>query len=483
MPKAIRLVGVLTIICVVSALSLSYVFNEIAGPIIDEREKEAAVGMLRDLVPDADDFEIVTDDNDRIIYYEIIKGGRVAYVAIPIESSGFGGPVRLILVADMDGNIEAVSVLNHSETPGYGDRIETEPEFLEQYISKNLIESSFTMGTDITALAGATVTSDAANRAVQRGAEYFMLNFMEGMEDELLEREREEIFAILNEVRPDADEFGYEIEGGQHLYYTIMKEGNVVSYALVSEGRGLNGPVQLLTIVDEDGVIEEIAVVSIVDTPGYGDRVETEPEFLDQFKGMSLTDDRFEIDDTIDKIVGATITSMGAAESIRNAASKWIELFIEGSAAAKPSEEDDPDKIAILREYFSEEYTFENCPAGSGALYAAILDNEVRTYAIFSSKRGLQSDIEVLLFADLTGIIKNVVILSQNDTPSYGDRILEEDWFTDQYIGKSLNESVFNPGDDIDVLSGATVTSTAANDAVIASADTFKSCIQKGAGQ
>lgn len=180
MTNPLKLIGVLTIICIVSALSLSYVHNEITAPIIAERAKQKAVEVLKDLVTGADDFEIILDEDGNIAHYEVIIGGEVALVAMPTEATGFAAAVKLIVVTDMEGIITAVSVASQSETPGYGDRIINEPEFIEQFEGMSLLESEFAFGSDIDILVGATVTCDAVVTALKRASVYFVKNFVEG---------------------------------------------------------------------------------------------------------------------------------------------------------------------------------------------------------------------------------------------------------------------------------------------------------------
>jgi electron transport complex protein RnfG len=486
MPKAVKLIGVLTIICVISALSLAYVHNEVTGPIITEREKEQSAGMLREIIPDADDFEIITDENENTLYFEIIKDGKVAYVAIPAESSGFGGPVRLIIVSDMEGIIAGVLVLGQSETPGYGDRIITEPEFLEQYKSLSLVDSDFIMGTDIDALAGATVTSEASNRAVRNAAQFFMLNFMEGMEEELLERERDEVFSMLEELRPDADDFGYELEGDEYLYFTVLTNGEIDAIALITEGQGLNGPVQILTLIDNDGIISNTKVASQVDTPGYGDRIIDEPEFMQQFHGKDLVNDSFEVGDTIDVLAGATVTSTGATEAIQNAAIKYSELFGDGSienGVSVPEDVDDSELLEIIESRAENASDFIRNEVDKGIYYQLMRGSELIGFAFITSEKGMASDIEMLTITDLGGFILDLVVIDQNDTPGFGEKIIEEEWFLEQYIGMCLADSTFDIDGEIDVVAGSTITSTAANSAVIYAGEIYIEHAQEGVGQ
>ncbi|MFP4456283.1 MAG: FMN-binding protein [Clostridia bacterium] len=500
MGKALRLVGVLTVICVISALLLSYVYNDVAAPAIAAREKEEAISVVKEIVPDADDYEIVQDDNGKIKHYEVIVDGKVEQVAIPAEATGFAGPVKLLVVTDMDGKITGVSVAGQSETPGYGDKILTEPWFIEQFEGMSLIENEFVVGSDIDALAGATVTSGAAGRAVQNAAEYFMVNFMEGMEEELAEQERQDAYDSMKELLPDADDFDYvSNEDGETLYYTALQEGEVYAYGFITESKGLNGPVVILTVTDTEGVIIDNKVISQVDTPDYGDRIIDEPEFMEQFIDMSLSEDTFAIGDTIDGLSGATVTSTGATKAVANAANIWEEHLGDGTSAnqengvseeesteegsTKEDSEEDYDISSLMDEHLEQISEYEKEKVDEGTYYLAKSDDQTQAIGILTKAEGMQSDIVMLTITDIDGNVIDLVVVDQDDTPSLGDQIITEEWFTDQYQGLSLVDCSFEVGSDIDVIASVTITSEAANEAVIKASEIFKDYIMEGAGQ
>ncbi len=492
MAKALRLVVVLTTICVISALSLSYVYNDIAAPAIAAREKEEAISTVKEIVPDADDYEIIQDENGSIKHYEVIVDGELNQVAIPTEATGFGGPVKLLVVTDMDGIITGVKVTGQSETPGYGDKIVTEDWFVEQFIDMSLLEDQFVVGSDIDALAGATVTSGAAGRAVQNAAEYFMVNFMEGMEEQLAEEERQAAYDNMKELLPDADNFDYvSNDSGETIYYTALQDGEVSSYGFVTESKGLNGPVEILTVTDTEGIITENKVISQVDTPGYGDRIIDEPEFMEQFIGMSLAEDTFKINDTIDALSEATVTSTGATKAVANAANIWAEHF--GTPASSkddtaPSQgsnppEDQYDIKSIMDEHLENISEYEKNEVEDGAYYYAKADGNIQAISILTKAEGMVSDVVVLTISDLEGTIIDVVVVEQNDTPSIGEKVIEEEWFTDQYQELNLLSCNFEIDSDIDVIASVTVTSKAVNDSIIKASEIFEEYIMEGAGQ
>ena len=86
-------------------------------------------------------------------------------------------------------------------------------------------------------------------------------------------------------------------------------------------------------------------------------------------------------------------------------------------------------------------------------------------YAFQNSGQGFQSILKIMMGLDLENnkIIK-VRILNQAETPGLGSRIKEET-FKDQYKGKSFSDQ-FKVKEDIDSISGATITSVAMTDVI-----------------
>lgn len=70
---------------------------------------------------------------------------------------GYGGEFRIAVAVGANGRIVGVRVIDHQETPGFGDILDAPSAWLE----------SFATG-DVHAVTGATVTSDAVIQAVER---------------------------------------------------------------------------------------------------------------------------------------------------------------------------------------------------------------------------------------------------------------------------------------------------------------------------
>jgi len=105
--------------------------------------------------------------------------------------------------------------------------------------------------------------------------------------------------------------------------FLVTLEGQPVAIIFHSRGQGYAGPIELLIGISVDGRLNGIKVLSHAETAGLGERIVSEPQWLNGFLGKSLTDPddagwRLKQDGgTFDQIAGATMTSRGAIEAIR----------------------------------------------------------------------------------------------------------------------------------------------------------------------
>lgn len=82
------------------------------------------------------------------------------------EERGYAGPINVMVETDISGAIMNITVVSHTETPGYvsGENLGA---FIEQFISRGA-NDALTIGKDIDAISGATATSEAIARAVKK---------------------------------------------------------------------------------------------------------------------------------------------------------------------------------------------------------------------------------------------------------------------------------------------------------------------------
>lgn len=107
-----------------------------------------------------DDVLAVTDKN----------GNLIGYVFSATSPSGYGGDIKVAIgVSNKTNKITGFTVLSHSETAGLGAKA-TEDEFKSQFIGKsangiNYTKNGASNDTEIDALSGATITSNAVCEA------------------------------------------------------------------------------------------------------------------------------------------------------------------------------------------------------------------------------------------------------------------------------------------------------------------------------
>ena len=199
---------------------------------------------------------------------------------VSATKKGFGGDVYVELGLDAEGKIAEITIGDDkfAETPGLGARAQ-EDEFKNQFIGQT---GPFTLGENVDAIAGATITSTAVVDAVNEA---------------LASAAPAEEAAPVEAAEPAAD----------------ASELTKVS----ATKKGFGGNVYVELGLDEEGKIAEITIGDdkFAETPGLGARAQ-EDEFKNQFIGKS---GKLELGTDIDAIAGATITSQAVVDAVNEA--------------------------------------------------------------------------------------------------------------------------------------------------------------------
>ena len=170
----IKPVGVLLAICIIIPLALS-VTNKVTVKKIAELEAANSEKNMQSLI-DADNFEEC--ENGEITYYAAINGGKTAAYIFTESSKGYGGDVSVMTAIKPDGTVAGVAILDVSgETPGLGQNAAKE-SFFSQYIGLKkgvsvLKNGAKTENNEVDAVTGATITSTAVTRAVNKALDDF----------------------------------------------------------------------------------------------------------------------------------------------------------------------------------------------------------------------------------------------------------------------------------------------------------------------
>lgn len=176
MKEGLKLVVVLTLICLVAGLLLAWVNDLTAGPIAAaaREEKMAAVRNVLpacDNDPDADKQVVAVDEREWTFY---IGRKQEQYVgsAFEVESkNGYGGTIRLMVGVTADGIVNGMAVLAHKETPGLGAKIGGDA-FRKQFRGLSVRKTRWAVtkdGGDIQAITAATISSRAVAGAMKDG--------------------------------------------------------------------------------------------------------------------------------------------------------------------------------------------------------------------------------------------------------------------------------------------------------------------------
>ena len=128
-----------------------------------------------------------------LIYRVYAEAEPVAALFVVNARDGYAGPIRILIGVEVDGEITGVHVLEHRETPGLGDRVETgKSDWVKQFDGRSLVDpapSAWAIKRDGGAfdqLTGASVTPRAIVKAIRDTLLYF-------------DAHREEIFSAQQE--------------------------------------------------------------------------------------------------------------------------------------------------------------------------------------------------------------------------------------------------------------------------------------------
>ncbi len=169
-----RFIGVLAGVCIIAALVLGSLYN-ITKPIIAEQKIKEMQQALERAMPGADSYEKKVFSRGE--YFECFQKKEFIGYALFITGAGYSGDIKMLLGMRKDGTILGLEILAQTETPGLGakcieiKRGQNQPWFLRQFYGKNI---AMLDKKNITALTGATITSEAILESVKTSAEHFL---------------------------------------------------------------------------------------------------------------------------------------------------------------------------------------------------------------------------------------------------------------------------------------------------------------------
>jgi len=187
-----KMVLALSLVSAIASTSLGIIYA-LTKDTISEARKLQKQNAIKTVLPDFDNDPLEkidkrNVDGDTLYFYYAEQNGKWIGTAVEtFTNKGFSGKFRLMVSFTPDGNIHNLSILEHHETPGLGDKIEKEKSldkntgksWSSQFEGKNPGEFRLSVkkdGGDVDAITAATISSRAFCDAVQRAYnEYIMV--------------------------------------------------------------------------------------------------------------------------------------------------------------------------------------------------------------------------------------------------------------------------------------------------------------------
>ena len=196
MRNMIMLVVVLTVVCVISALSLGVVNNITASRIAEQNQKAKLKAITSALPKDRLGYDndpsrdivkipewIEKDGTPKEIYLAKLKG-KIVGIAFTSSGEGYGGFIHIMMGIDPNEKITGIEIIGHLETPGLGSKIESPELFKDQFYGKSTEGSEngelvvvkgkkADKNWEIQALTGATISPSGVVQAINDGLAKF----------------------------------------------------------------------------------------------------------------------------------------------------------------------------------------------------------------------------------------------------------------------------------------------------------------------
>lgn len=169
MKKILKLGLFLGAICLIAASALTFVNGQTA-PIIAKNQVEKTDKLLKEIAPDATEFEEVDLDLKNVEKVYIAKNTDVVMYIYEIKYYGFQSQVDILIGINPSGNFTKFKVLEQAETPGYGTQIVTNSKYTSQFENKSIEQP-------VNTISGATITTRPIRNAVKVVVEHFNQNY------------------------------------------------------------------------------------------------------------------------------------------------------------------------------------------------------------------------------------------------------------------------------------------------------------------
>lgn len=175
--------------CLVASVALAY-GTKFTAPAIARAAKADLTASLNQVIPAAMRTNDMTADtvtvdtaSGPLTVYRARAGKTVSAVAYRVVGKGYGGDIVIVMGVDRSGEILGVRVVQHSETPGLGDKVDArKTDWVHGFDKRSLSNTPDAQwavkkdGGRFDQFSGATITPRAVVKAVKAGLDLFEAN-------------------------------------------------------------------------------------------------------------------------------------------------------------------------------------------------------------------------------------------------------------------------------------------------------------------
>lgn len=158
---------IVSMICAVIIAASNSVTSKVIKTALDEQIKTS----MNSLYDGVEGYELVSEPNEEILVntYNVATSDGATHYVYQTQSFGKSSNIQMLIGFDDQGVIDAVTYTSINETKGIGDKVES-----ETYINTIIGQEAETAKVD--GISGATLSSGAVARSVDRAAEAYLVD-------------------------------------------------------------------------------------------------------------------------------------------------------------------------------------------------------------------------------------------------------------------------------------------------------------------
>ena len=237
---------------------------------------------------------------------------------------GFSGPTNLMVELDGDDKVSSVYIRSSLDTADHVDAILEDPGFFRQFEGKT--PSKLAKGVEVDAVSGATLTSLAIADALSLrfGGTATASRFPQPIKME----EAKKYFPACGKLEPSPTHTSLldALDANGNLLGRIGRTSPHADQVI-----GYQGPVDTLLAIDKEGKLSGMEARSSFENQPYADYPNDDAYFASLFKGRTIQElaKMDLIEEQVEGVSGATMTSMAMAEGIVKTTAAWEQELAE----------------------------------------------------------------------------------------------------------------------------------------------------------